>query len=402
MTSATKLKFTGARVLGLDILRVVAIFLVLGRHMTFDRSQVPTPVWLVFAVWMRGGWVGVDLFFVLSGFLVSGLLFADYRKRGKLSVGRFYFRRGWKIYPPFLVLIGVTALVDIIRGNLARWQYVVELCFLQNYLEGRWNHTWSLAVEEHFYLVLPALLAGLVWLGRGRVDPFKPLFGVVALTALALLSLRTYLYYSTHSFSYLGNLFPTHLRLDSLLFGVLIAYLYHFHNDWFVETLGPRRRWLIAGGIAALLPAFLFQLEKTPFIFTAGLTLFYLGGGAILAGVLLCELPRNRVTVTLGMIGAYSYSIYLWHMPVLVWGMPALERLVARKLGFAVEVSVYLVGSILAGIIMAKLVEVPSLRLRDRWLPARGTSHSEGAPAQPSPPVLDAESASGLLLNAGD
>lgn len=402
MASASRFKGTGARVLGLDILRVVAIFLVLGRHMNFDMSGLPTPVRLGFDTWIRGGWVGVDLFFVLSGFLVSGLLFTDYRKRGKLPVGRFYIRRGWKIYPPFLVLIGVTALKDIVRGKFWSRPYVAELLFLQNYMGGRWGHTWSLAVEEHFYLVLPILLAGLVWLGRGKVDPFKPLVGIVALTALALLSLRFHRYNSTHSYSHFGNLFPTHLRLDSLLFGVLIAYFYHFRHDWFEEILGPRRHWLISGGVAALLPAFLFPVETSPFVYTAGLTLFYLGSGSILASVLLCEVPGNRVTFALGMVGAYSYSIYLWHLPVIDWGVPVLERLLARKLSFAAGLSAYIFGSILVGMIMVRLVEVPSLLLRDRWLPARGSSHPEEPSANPSLAALDPDSASGLLLNAGD
>lgn len=401
MNSVTRPNVSRPRVLGLDILRMVAVVLVLGRHMNFDRSGLAAPLQFAFKAWKRGGWVGVDLFFVLSGFLVSGLLFGDYRKHGKLSVDRFYVRRGWKIYPPFLVLIGITALTDMFGGGLDRRRYAAELCWVQNYFEGRWSHTWSLAVEEHFYLLLPAFLASMVWLGRGRVNPFKPLVGVVALMAVALLSLRIH-YSSTHEYSHFANMFPTHLRLDSLMFGTFISYIYHFHHDWFEGVLGPRRRWLIAGGVAALLPAFVFPLETSPFICTGGLTLFYLGSGAILAGVMLSEVPKNRVAVALGMLGFYSYSIYLWHIPVRNWSGTLLELLLGSTPTIWTAFPVYFVGSFLVGVIMARLVEVPALHLRDRWFPARGTSRPNGSSAQPAPPAPDAESASELLLKAGD
>jgi peptidoglycan/LPS O-acetylase OafA/YrhL len=78
--------------------------LVLGRHMWSPPESLPSGWKSFFLTWQRGGWVGVDLFFVLSGFLVSGLLFTDYKSRGRLSIGRFYMRRGWKIYPPFFSL----------------------------------------------------------------------------------------------------------------------------------------------------------------------------------------------------------------------------------------------------------------------------------------------------------
>lgn len=80
---------------GLDLLRLVAILLVLGRHLLpgYENNTF-------LSIWRTGGWVGVDLFFVLSGFLVSGLLFEEYKKRGSLDLKRFLIRRGFKIYPP--------------------------------------------------------------------------------------------------------------------------------------------------------------------------------------------------------------------------------------------------------------------------------------------------------------
>ncbi len=182
-------------------------------------------------LWLRIGWTGVDLFFVLSGFLVSGLLFREYARVGEVHAGRFLARRGLRIYPAFYVFIVSTS---IATGTLGTRQFAAEATFVQNYLPALWDHTWSLAVEEHFYFLLALVVAALVRrdIARSRTnvpprvgrDPFValvPIFGAVALTELAL-RMATARYgqpYFTH------HLYPTHLRLDSLLFGVLLAYV---------------------------------------------------------------------------------------------------------------------------------------------------------------------------------
>src|SRR5204863_7752623 len=102
-----------ARLVQLDLLRCLAIVLVLGRHMVPCPSH--TNAWLgrLTSIWQRGGWIGVDLFFVLSGFLVSGLLFREYQRHGSVDVVRFLIRRGFKIYPGFWVLLGATVALRI-------------------------------------------------------------------------------------------------------------------------------------------------------------------------------------------------------------------------------------------------------------------------------------------------
>src|SRR5437867_3544975 len=92
---------SGKRLLSLDCLRALALLLVLGRHVGPPPSDSPTLERYFFDFWHRGGWIGVDVFFVLSGFLVSGLLFADYKRYDHLFPIRFYIRRGFKIYPAF-------------------------------------------------------------------------------------------------------------------------------------------------------------------------------------------------------------------------------------------------------------------------------------------------------------
>src|SRR5258706_12209135 len=89
----------------LDILRGIAILIVLGRHLFFLPTDLPPPADLFFRTWIRCGWAGVDLFFVLSGFLVSGLLFQEFARNGNVAVSRFLIRRGFKIYPAFYVFL---------------------------------------------------------------------------------------------------------------------------------------------------------------------------------------------------------------------------------------------------------------------------------------------------------
>jgi peptidoglycan/LPS O-acetylase OafA/YrhL len=367
---------------GLDVLRLVAILLVLGRHLSPPPDTWPrAPRALLFA-WQQGGWVGVDLFFVLSGFLVSGLLFTEYKSRGRLSIGRFYMRRGWKIYPPFFTLIAVTVIVHnlMYRFPVDRRSLVSELVFVQSYVPGLWNHTWSLAVEEHFYLLLPLVLSLILRLNKGSPTPLKPVLGLAVCIAAFVLFVRLLNWQYRPGYSHITHLFASHLRLDSLFFGVAISYAYHFHTRRFVESLSPWRPWLTIGGTVLLTPAFLFQLETTPFIYTVGLTLFYLGSGMLLVGALLSGLPRSGILVLMATLGAYSYSIYLWHMPMSEWGVPLVEWAFGTSLGFGVSTAVYLIGSLAFGVVMAKIVEVPALRLRDHWFPPRSRGPIEDQP----------------------
>src|SRR5207249_610766 len=145
-----------------------------------------------------------------------------------------------------------------------------------------WNHTWSLAVEEHFYLVLPLLLLGLARMKPGAANPFRPLPWLCVFVAGGLLGLRLYVA-ACFDFNVYTHLFPTHLRLDSLLVGVLLSYLHHFAPDYFARLVAYRG-WLLLAGALLLTPAFVLPLESTPFIYTAGLTLFALGSACLVVG----------------------------------------------------------------------------------------------------------------------
>jgi peptidoglycan/LPS O-acetylase OafA/YrhL len=103
------------------------------------------------------------------------LLFTEYKGRGYLSIGRFYIRRLWKLYPPFIVFIAATAVYQLVEhGTIDKWALLSEVTFLQNYLPGLWGHTWSLAVEEHFYLLLPCVLLVILHFSRSAHRPLEP------------------------------------------------------------------------------------------------------------------------------------------------------------------------------------------------------------------------------------
>lgn len=377
------------RIVALDLLRLLAILMVFGRHM---GNPPKGQTWML--TWQRGGWVGVDLFFVLSGFLVAGLLFAQFQAERRLSIGRFFVRRGWKIYPPFFVLIAVTVTTAFWVGRpLPLGATLSEIFFLQSYVRGIWKHTWSLAVEEHFYLLLPLTLTAIASLNRRSAAPLRPVLKVAGAVAVLSLAARLATWW-WRPYGHYTNLFATHLRLDSLFFGVALSYVYHFHYRQFA-MLRPCAGALLGAGLLLLTPPFFLPLEKTPFVYTIGLSIFYLGSGMMLVGAVLLPVPKTWPLVALATLGAYSYSIYLWHVPVRSWAIPAIERAVGHRLEFHLMVLIYVALSLAAGVIMAVLVEVPVLRLRDRWFPSPAKAMAKPL-EDPSPAIAPAPSAQPL------
>jgi peptidoglycan/LPS O-acetylase OafA/YrhL len=231
-------------------------------------------------------------------------------------------------------------------------------------------------------------------LNRNPLKPLLPVLWLAAVVAVVVPLLRLANWYYRPNYSNLTHLFATHLRIDSLFFGVAISYLYHFHTKTFIRFLAPWRWWLIVGGSLLLVPAFLFQLDQTPLIYTAGFSIFYLGSGMLLVGVLLSSFQRRRFMVFAAGVGAYSYSIYLWHVPVKEWGDPLVEDMIGHPIPFSARAAIYLVAAVVFGILMAKIIEVPALRLRDRWFPRRadGPISEVGQPGgdRPTPAVIQA------------
>lgn len=361
-----------ARLVALDVLRGVAVLLVVARHVGDPTASAPAAEWAMAAL-VRGGWIGVDLFFVLSGFLIAGLLFREHAFHGRIRVGRFLVRRGLKIYPPFYALLAITLAARLAQsGSLPPRRFLLgEALYLQNYLGGLWGHTWSLAVEEHFYLFLPLFLVGV---RRRSVDggtTFRALPRMALLIMVLVLALRIVHGAVEPTFSNLTHLAPTHFRIDGMLFGVLLAWLHHYRSTAFHRVTARWWPLLLAGGVAALSPAFFLSLGASVFLHTWGFTLFYLGAGGVVLGLLGWEGTRVRRRGVLATVGLYSYSIYLWHMPVKMWALEPTEAMLRLTSGSPAALLVFAGLSCVVGIFAAKVVEFPVLRLRDRFFPSR-------------------------------
>ncbi len=347
------------RLPGLDLLRTVACLGVFGHHLP-ERFRYGLG-----AVWCNGGWVGVDLFFVLSGFLVSGLLFREHKKRGTLSVGRFLTRRALKLYPAFYFFLAVSVAETYMRDAFWPAATLSEAAFITNYYPPHiWSHTWSLAVEEHFYLALPILFWCLY--RANRVDPFRYLpaiFIALAITCLTLRSMNTELV-TTRPGAISGM---THFRMDSLFCGVTLGWAVYRYPH-FLKHVRPWRWVLFFAGCACLSPAFFDGVSKSDYMVTAGFTVNYLGSGMIvLWGLTAGEYgPLGNL---LAAIGAYSYSIYLWHLAVLDWFLkPYVEPVIESD---GLFVAFYVALCLGVGVLMSVVVEWPVLRLRDRLFPSR-------------------------------
>ena len=394
-----------SRSLQLDVLRGIAVLLVFGRHL-----ELPAPDGLAGVaahVWFRIGWLGVDLFFVLSGFLIGGLLLSEHFKHGRIDVGRFLIRRGLKIYPAYLVFIGYLVCMPLLKAALRgddprpvlseQWQlYWPNLLFLQNYVgTNPAGHTWTLAVEEHFYLLLPWALVALTAWGRMRA-----LFQVCLVIAVVVLALRFWSVWTENR--YAETMSATHLRIDALMFGVGLRAVAQYLPERFAMA-GRWRALLVVTGLLLWSPN-LFIDPDTAFIRTVGLTATYLGSAAFLVAAYHTHAAHFRgswgrfaaaVAGLLGWVGVYSYAIYLWH----VTAMGILEREVGGRLVAAGDVpsglswfvaaGMVCTGAVLIGVAASKLVEWPVIRLRDRWFPSRSGTLPAGtnAPSALGDPV---------------
>lgn len=316
----------------------------------------------------RVGWTGVDLFFVLSGFLVGGLLFSERLRMGEVAVGRFLVRRGFKIYPAFWVMVAVTVAMAWFRDEPVRPLAVVsELLFLQNYGPGLWVSTWSLAVEEHFYLLLA--LAFVLW-GRGGFRFPAGRVPALILIGMALVFIARCLTQWLVPQELKLTLWGSHIRLDGLMFGALLAYYHHHHRPALAAFV---RRWRtpLALAAAALLSTPFLADATGMFMRTLGFTLIYLGYGAVLLlmvhGAALTAWPWRVMAFT----GQHSYGIYLWHLPI---GAYLHEPIMAGRASDRGSLIIYLSLAIVGGIVLSRLIEVPFLHLRDRYFPARSSA----------------------------
>jgi peptidoglycan/LPS O-acetylase OafA/YrhL len=318
----------GPRVPALDGIRGCAILFVIAFHahaVFLNPSEIPAPLFRLLAL----GWSGVDLFFVLSGFLITGILLDS---RGKPGFFRaFYKRRARRILPLYfaylIVIFAVCQGAALVFGISNPWRHVSlipYLTFSMNWMPGpgtddQWlGHLWSLAVEEQFYLIWPAV----VWFCPRRRLPW-----VCAALAVAALAIRGWPAMIGQTPDRLYGLTPA--RMDALAIGAFVA---AGCRD-FPEAL---RRWtrhilpfvIVAFTLAINLNTGVVWVD--PMMRTAGASLFaILYGCAIVlalaspAGVLARLLSSRR----LGAIGKYSYGMYVWHAAPFRAVAPMIQRM---------------------------------------------------------------------------
>ncbi len=372
---------SGSRVKQLDVLRAVAVLMVIIHHAFYTlMDDYPLTLRLCVSAMRRAGWAGVDLFFVLSGFLISGLIFREYRKHGKFDVVRFFVRRGFKIYPSFYVFLAVTAVVVHVAGYASDFGYtetrrvLPEILFVQNYVPGLWGHTWSLAVEEHFYLATGIGLFLLSRRAKGTGNPFSYVPGVFFTSAAVVLGLRILTVLVRPGIEDWRNYYPTHLRLDSLSFGVYLSYLYNFHHEAMMSWLEKHKTAVLCVGLLLCGMSIAFRKDTVPMA-TVGYTILYVGFGAVMMVSLLWRPDnvtglRRRLLDALAYTGTHSYSIYLWHLPIAIW-MSIYTSRPDSGWNYYHFMLVYVSASLVLGVLISKLVEVPALALRNRLFPSR-------------------------------
>jgi peptidoglycan/LPS O-acetylase OafA/YrhL len=374
----------------LDFLRGIAILLVLAAHF---QLEIPETLFFgsFFRFFNRIGWVGVDMFFVLSGFLVGGLLITELQKHGQIDVKRFLIRRGLKIYPLYYVFFGYLFFVPVVKAMVQGrdgWEafselwklYWPNLLFINNYVGSNpIGHTWTLAIEEHFYLILPFLLHAC----SNRLSIKQITIAVAAL----VVSIVAFRFYCVANFTAVGHpLKETHFRIDALFLGVGVRGIAEGWPNMF-RRLGDFRYVFIAVGFATL--------AYVPFMagsskLTYGYLLATISAAAVLTGVYHMrhvDLPSaaqffmEPVSAVVCWVGTYSYSIYLWHPTI----FRIMERQVTNRLGYnaadenamilwVAAAVVITVATVLLSALVSRLVEVPTLRFRDQLFPSRSSS----------------------------
>jgi peptidoglycan/LPS O-acetylase OafA/YrhL len=358
-----------SRANGLDTLRAIAITLVFMYHYMHFVSHEPT-----FGFASIVGWVGVDLFFVLSGYLIANQIFAGLAHGQQLSPRLFYFRRAFRTLPAFWFVLALYFLFPTVmegRPPPSLWRF---LTFTQNFgLQGgtAFSHAWSLCMEEQFYLVLPVLVVAGTRGGNFAVRAWSL---IVALFFMGVTS-RTLLWYQYGEDGYQQYIYYSPLcRFDEFLPGAALALLKNFHRPLWARITGYGQRTLAVGILAT--GGMLYAIYHGHFTEDAGYRSFIVCLGFSLVAIVFAILVLAALSPVSWLYrfrvpGAYhvalwSYSIYLSHKAVAFivdtqvahWVLPA-------------GVRPLLIGGacVAAGWLLFRLIETPFMVFRDWAFP---------------------------------
>jgi peptidoglycan/LPS O-acetylase OafA/YrhL len=348
------------RRLDLDVVRGLAIVLALGWHFSGEQSGNVVIDALTWPGHMFG-WAGVDLFFVLSGFLLGRLVLTEQARTGRFDGRRFTARRLLKLWPVLYAFLAVQALAGPEPWSSYLWQNALHV---QNYAGTSLTHLWSLAVEEHFYLGLAVLFP---LFARRRGSP-RLLAAILVGILVAALMLR--IWAATHGVSDVRLQWRTHFRVDSIAAGVLLA-LVHVHWPQQFDRLRGSR-WLLLGVLAAGIVCLMTVGKMGAVGSTIGFTVAYLTAASLLLLLYRAAwIPRARwLTAPMALLGRYSYGIYIWHVFAAAVVLDLLPGFEPESATAGAQVIKY-GAAIVVGVLATVMVEKPVLRLRDRLLPAK-------------------------------
>ena len=304
----------------LDGLRAIAVVAVVLYHLQYH--------------WMQGGFLGVDMFFALSGYLITSLLLEEWDRSLGISLGSFWSRRGRRLLPALFLVLGAVAVfaalrlphdeLGRIRGDglaalayVANWRLVITR---QSYFDlfsqvSPLRHLWSLAIEEQFYLVWPLIVMLCLRIGRGS----RRLLAVVCASGIIASVAAMAFFYDARdpSRAYYG----TDTRAHTLLVGASLALLLRSRKR---SARLASRVAIMAGPLAAVACAAAFVLvpEGSSRFYQGGSLTFACATAAVVAAAVHDERSRLRRLLSrepLGWIGRRSYGIYLWHWPVIIF-----------------------------------------------------------------------------------
>ena len=338
----------------IDGLRTIAVAAVVVYHLKITVGDVAL---------LRGGFLGVDLFFVLSGFLIAGILFDEFRDTGRISIAQFYWRRAKRILPPLLLVIAASlpaAWIILLPSEMERfaWSVLAALGFVSNafwYVElseygaqsgllQPFLHTWSLAIEEQFYIVFPPLV--ILLLRRGTLA--WALRVLLALTAVGLAAAMVLTHLSPEASFYS----PTS-RAWEMLAGVVLAALARLRPAG--PAMGRLGRAVPSVALAVLAAS--FAAADLAYLDHPGLaTVPTIAATCALLWFARPDEPVTRLLSTRPMvwIGKLSYSIYLWHFPIFAFG-----RMLGDGVPGAGEMAVWVALTLALSWLGYRLVERP-------------------------------------------